>query len=209
MFGRPKTPQQAHRAREGAQRGGRRRHQDSGHRPRHHGGDGGRGAQARAAHCASCRAWRKPTPGTTSSSAPPASSTGTAFPTPPSKTACRISLRAITTTTRPTVSATPAVSSVRPTPKRLTKVLKAMVDAHVAWDPTLDIYEASRDLQRAQTQPWFAGLSASHAGRIFPPESCQSWLVLHRLDFHGRDVLERELPHLDGGAARSSTASAA
>jgi hypothetical protein len=41
-------------------------------------------------------------------------------------------------------------------PVRLTKVLQAMVDAHVAWDPTLDIYEASRDLQRAQTQPWFA-----------------------------------------------------
>jgi hypothetical protein len=41
-------------------------------------------------------------------------------------------------------------------PERLTKVLAAMVDAHVAWDPTMDIYEASRDLQRAQTQPWFA-----------------------------------------------------
>jgi hypothetical protein len=41
-------------------------------------------------------------------------------------------------------------------PERLTEVLKAMVQAHVAWDPTLDIYEASRDLQRAQTQPWFA-----------------------------------------------------
>ena len=41
-------------------------------------------------------------------------------------------------------------------PARLTKVLQGMVDAHVAWDPTLDIYEASRDLQRAQTQPWFA-----------------------------------------------------
>jgi cytosine/adenosine deaminase-related metal-dependent hydrolase len=41
-------------------------------------------------------------------------------------------------------------------PARLAKVLQAMVDAHVAWDPTLDIYEASRDLQRAQTQPWFA-----------------------------------------------------
>jgi hypothetical protein len=40
-------------------------------------------------------------------------------------------------------------------PARLTKVLQAMVDAHVAWDPTLDIYEASRDLQRAQNQPWF------------------------------------------------------
>jgi cytosine/adenosine deaminase-related metal-dependent hydrolase len=41
-------------------------------------------------------------------------------------------------------------------PERLTKVLQGMVEANVAWDPTLDIYEASRDLQRAQTQPWFA-----------------------------------------------------
>ena len=41
-------------------------------------------------------------------------------------------------------------------PERLTKVLEGMVAANVAWDPTLDIYEASRDLQRAQTQPWFA-----------------------------------------------------
>lgn len=39
---------------------------------------------------------------------------------------------------------------------KLLKVLDALVAAHVAWDPTLDIYEASRDLQRAQTQPWFA-----------------------------------------------------
>lgn len=41
-------------------------------------------------------------------------------------------------------------------PKRLQEVLKGMVDAHVAWVPTMDIYEASRDLQRAQNQPWFA-----------------------------------------------------
>ena len=41
-------------------------------------------------------------------------------------------------------------------PERLTKVLEGMVQAGVAWDPTMDIYEASRDLQRAQTQPWFA-----------------------------------------------------
>jgi imidazolonepropionase-like amidohydrolase len=40
-------------------------------------------------------------------------------------------------------------------PERLTNVLEGMVKANVAWDPTLDIYEASRDLQRAQTQPWF------------------------------------------------------
>jgi hypothetical protein len=41
-------------------------------------------------------------------------------------------------------------------PERLTKVLEAMVKANVAWDPTLEVYEASRDLQRAQNQPWFA-----------------------------------------------------
>jgi imidazolonepropionase-like amidohydrolase len=40
-------------------------------------------------------------------------------------------------------------------PKLLDSVLTAMVRANVAWVPTLDIYEASRDLQRAQNQPWF------------------------------------------------------
>lgn len=39
---------------------------------------------------------------------------------------------------------------------RLMKVLDSMVEANVAWDPTLVIYEASRDLQRAQTNPVFA-----------------------------------------------------
>jgi len=39
---------------------------------------------------------------------------------------------------------------------KLMKVFDGMVGANVAWVPTLDIYEASRDLQRAQTQPWFA-----------------------------------------------------
>lgn len=40
-------------------------------------------------------------------------------------------------------------------PGKLLTVLDAMVAKGVAWVPTLDIYEASRDLQRAQTQPWF------------------------------------------------------
>lgn len=39
--------------------------------------------------------------------------------------------------------------------ERLMKVLDGMVEANVAWNPTLDIYEASRDLQRAQTNPAF------------------------------------------------------
>ena len=41
-------------------------------------------------------------------------------------------------------------------PARLRMVLDTLVTAKVAWVPTLVIYEASRDLQRAQTQPWFA-----------------------------------------------------
>lgn len=40
-------------------------------------------------------------------------------------------------------------------PAILQDVLKAMVKGGVAWNPTLDIYEASRDLQRAESQPWF------------------------------------------------------
>ncbi len=40
-------------------------------------------------------------------------------------------------------------------PEKLGQVLQAMVDHNVAWDPTLVIYEASRDLTRAQNVPWF------------------------------------------------------
>jgi len=40
-------------------------------------------------------------------------------------------------------------------PARLQMVLDSMVARHVAWVPTFDIYEASRDLQRAKGQPWF------------------------------------------------------
>lgn len=38
---------------------------------------------------------------------------------------------------------------------KLMKVLDAMVANNVAWNPTLDIYDASRDLQRAQQNPAF------------------------------------------------------
>jgi imidazolonepropionase-like amidohydrolase len=40
-------------------------------------------------------------------------------------------------------------------PEKLHKVIDLMVEKHVAWDPTFSIYEASRDLVRAQNQPWF------------------------------------------------------
>lgn len=39
--------------------------------------------------------------------------------------------------------------------ERLEDVLRALVDAGVAWDPTFSIYEACRDLRRALTQPAF------------------------------------------------------
>lgn len=40
-------------------------------------------------------------------------------------------------------------------PERLAQVLDGMVKANVGWVPTLNIYEASRDLMRYQNQPWF------------------------------------------------------
>lgn len=40
-------------------------------------------------------------------------------------------------------------------PDRLQNILKGMVENNVAWIPTFGIYEANRDLVRAQNQPWF------------------------------------------------------
>jgi imidazolonepropionase-like amidohydrolase len=40
-------------------------------------------------------------------------------------------------------------------PAKLTQVVDMMVEHHVAWSPTLSIYDASRDVMRARTVPWF------------------------------------------------------
>ena len=40
-------------------------------------------------------------------------------------------------------------------PAKLHKIIDLMVEKHVVWDPTFSIYEASRDLMRAQNPPWF------------------------------------------------------
>jgi imidazolonepropionase-like amidohydrolase len=52
---------------------------------------------------------------------------------------------------------------------RLMQVFDGMVKAGVAWDPTLDIYEASRDLQRAQNQPWFREYLHPTLAKYFEP----------------------------------------
>jgi cytosine/adenosine deaminase-related metal-dependent hydrolase len=53
---------------------------------------------------------------------------------------------------------------------RLSVVLDSMVARRVAWVPTFDIYEASRDLQRARTQPWFADYLHPTLEEYFRPD---------------------------------------
>ena len=55
-------------------------------------------------------------------------------------------------------------------PVLLDSVLSSMVRGNVAWVPTLDIYEASRDLQRAQTQPWFRDYLHPALEEYFKPD---------------------------------------
>jgi Amidohydrolase family len=40
-------------------------------------------------------------------------------------------------------------------PVKLSKIIDMMVERHVGWSPTFSIYEASRDVTRAQNLPWF------------------------------------------------------
>ena len=54
-------------------------------------------------------------------------------------------------------------------PAKLQKVLQRLVEANVAWDPTLCIYEASRDLQRALGQPWFKEYLHPALEKFFAP----------------------------------------
>lgn len=54
--------------------------------------------------------------------------------------------------------------------ERLMGVLNGMIAAGVAWVPTLDIYEASRDLQRAQGQPWFKDYLHPTLEQYFKPD---------------------------------------
>ncbi len=54
-------------------------------------------------------------------------------------------------------------------PQKLAAVLDALVKANVAWDPTLNIYEAARDLQRYQNQPWFPEYLHPALERFFAP----------------------------------------
>lgn len=55
-------------------------------------------------------------------------------------------------------------------PEKLEKVLQTMVEKKVAWCPTFVIYEANRDLQRAQNQPWFRDYLHPVVAKYFEPD---------------------------------------
>lgn len=54
-------------------------------------------------------------------------------------------------------------------PEALRAVLQELVQLGVAWSPTFAIYEASRDVQRAQTQPWFKDYAHPALQKFFAP----------------------------------------
>jgi imidazolonepropionase-like amidohydrolase len=55
-------------------------------------------------------------------------------------------------------------------PVKLQAVLQALVKGGVAWNPTFDIYEASRDLQRAESQPWYQEYLHPTLEKYFRPD---------------------------------------
>jgi hypothetical protein len=52
---------------------------------------------------------------------------------------------------------------------RLSAVLDTMLAHHVTWDPTFAIYEANRDLAKAQTEPWFKPYALPAIMKFFEP----------------------------------------
>ena len=55
-------------------------------------------------------------------------------------------------------------------PAKLKQVLEGMVKAKVAWSPTLNIYEAARDLLRYQNQPFFREYLHPALEKFFAPD---------------------------------------
>ena len=82
-------------------------------------------------------------------------------------------------------------------PKRLDMVLDSMVAKGVAWNPTLVIYEASRDLTRAQNQPWFRDYLHPTLEDYFKPDPSNHGSYFLGWTTHRRGLLARELPDLD------------
>ncbi len=92
-----------------------------------------------------------------------------------------------------TVSATAAICGAKPNPEKLMKVLRR--DGEGATSPgipTLDIYEASRDLQRAQNQPWFKDYLHPTLEKYFEPNPANHGSYFFGLDVDGRGITGRK-----------------
>ena len=55
-------------------------------------------------------------------------------------------------------------------PEKLDRVLRTLVDSGVSWCPTFVIYEANRDLLRAENQPWFKDFLHPALAEYFIPD---------------------------------------
>jgi hypothetical protein len=55
-------------------------------------------------------------------------------------------------------------------PELLSAVLDSMLARGVTWDPTLAVYEANRDLTRAQNLPWFSEYAMPNVLAFFEPD---------------------------------------
>jgi cytosine/adenosine deaminase-related metal-dependent hydrolase len=55
-------------------------------------------------------------------------------------------------------------------PELLSAVLDSMLAAGISWDPTFAVYEANRDLVRAQNLPWFADYAMPNVMAFFEPD---------------------------------------
>jgi cytosine/adenosine deaminase-related metal-dependent hydrolase len=54
-------------------------------------------------------------------------------------------------------------------PEKVREVLETLVRNGTAWDPTMVVYEANRDLQRARTFPWHEKYTVPHVWKQFEP----------------------------------------
>ncbi len=55
-------------------------------------------------------------------------------------------------------------------PALLSAVLDSMLAAGISWDPTFAVYEANRDLTRAQNLPWFTDYAMPNVLAFFQPD---------------------------------------
>ena len=94
-------------------------------------------------------------------------------------------------------------------PERLTKVLQGMVDAHVAWDPTWISTKPAAICSARRTQPWFAEYLHPTLEEYFRPNPANHGSYFIGWTSHRRNLLEGELPPVDGRAAPVRPARAA